>query len=198
MSPVRSRGRSYHGFHSTASSAPALLPVSPPRRPLSPNELPLAVTVRRKTPEFAWVYSQRACETNAVCAHAGALLHLMMSREEHRSQTVSIYSGGSPQWGHYPPCRMYLWNCCGEILYGSLKWSVWEVKNGRSGECVQLFAAWESPHPRHWCTCCVFTEFFLIAVVLVKNRGGNRHPPPDMIQYRDLGWRIRFKSRFLS
>lgn len=75
-------------------------------------------------------------------------------------ETVSICSGGSPQWGHYPPCEMYLWNCCGEILYGSLKWRVWEV-NGRSGEWVQLLAGWEFPHPRRWGSGCLLTESFL-------------------------------------
>lgn len=54
------------------------------------------------------------------------------------SATVSICSSGSPQWSHYPLCQMYLWNCCGEILYGSLKWRVWEVKRQEWRMCAAV------------------------------------------------------------
>lgn len=159
MSSARSRGRSRRDFHT--SLAPRSPPSQPQRRPLSPRRL-LAVSMRRGDAGICTSFhSRRALRggTNAVLRARRGTFTSDDVTQGAASQTVSIYSGGSPQSGHYPPCQMCLWNCCAEILYGSLKWSVWEV-NGKSGECVQRLAGWESPHPRHSCSCCVFTESF--------------------------------------
>lgn len=65
MSPPRSGGRSHRGCSTAAA------PSGAPRRPLSLAAASCLLTARRG-------------ETNAVCSHAGALLHLMMSRTEQR------------------------------------------------------------------------------------------------------------------